>query len=412
MNEELLQRLEAVECPAFGARRAARTETSGARMPRVVYQSALGSRVTDVDGAEYIDLVAGFGAVAFGHRHAPLEAAVDAARSRLTLALGDVYASPEKVELCERLAGLLAEPGARVLLGSSGADALTAALKTALLATGKPGVIAFEGSYHGLSHGPLAACGLSAAFREPFAAHLLGPVRFAPYPDSAEALVRTLTAVREALAPGDVGAILVEPLLGRGGAIAPAAALLPALRELADRHGALLVVDEVWTGLGRTGAMLAGAPVLPDLLCLGKALGGGYPISACVGRASVMQAWAEHGGSFVHTATHFGAPFAVAAANYVLAELERGPWLERIAQLESVWRTPARAHWTGRGLMIGVPLADSARALRAMSRLAARGVLVLTGGTRGNVLTLSPSYTIEADELARALQIVEEECHD
>lgn len=379
-------------------------------MPRIVYAHAEGSRVTDVDGAEYIDLVSGFGAVAFGHRHAPLEAAVDAARSRLTLALGDVYASPDKVELCERLAGFLPEPGARVLLGSSGADALTAALKTALLATGKPGVVAFDGAYHGLAHGPLAACGLSAAFRQPFAAHLLGPVRFVPYPT--DDLEPTLSALAVALAPGDVGAILVEPLLGRGGAVEPPPGFLPALRELADRHGALLVVDEVWTGLGRTGAMLASTPVLPDLLCLGKALGGGYPISACIGRAGPMQAWAEHGGSFVHTATHFGAPFAVAAANYVLAELERGPWLARVARLESLWRTAARSHWTGRGLMIGVPLADAKAALRAMSRLAARGVLVLTGGTRGNVLTLSPAYGIDEADLVHALALVEEESRD
>jgi len=404
---ELLARLEAVECPAFGARRDARSQRSGSTMPRIVYARAEGSVVTDVDGAEYIDLVSGFGAVAFGHRFAPLEAAVDDARSRLTLALGDVYASPEKVELCERLAALLPEPGARVLLGSSGADALTAALKTCLLATGKPGVVAFEGAYHGLAHGPLAACGLSAAFREPFAAHLLGPVRFAPYPH--ESLGPTLEAVAAALAPGDVGAILVEPLLGRGGAVAPPADFLPALRELADRHGALLVIDEVWTGLGRTGALLASTPVVPDLLCLGKALGGGYPISACIGRAEPMHAWATHGGSFVHTATHFGAPFAVAAANFVLAELERGDWLARVTRLGERWRTPARSHWTGRGLMIGVPLADAPSALRAMSRLAARGVIVLTGGVHGNVLTLSPAYTIDEALLDGALALVEEE---
>lgn len=399
-SADLLARLEAVECPAFGARRDARKSSSGAEMPRVVYAHAQGSRVTDVDGAEYIDLVAGFGSLCFGHRHAPLEAAVDDARSRLTMALGDVYASPEKVELCERLAALLPEPGARVLLGSSGADAVTAALKTALLTTGKPGVVAFEGAYHGLQHGPLAACGLSAAFRDPFAAHLLGPVRFAPYPGD---LAATLAAVRAALIHGDVGAILVEPLLGRGGAIAPPDDFLPALRELATAHGALLVVDEVWTGLGRTGSMLASG-VLPDLLCLGKALGGGYPISACIGRAECMHSWARHGGSFVHTATHFGAPYAMAAANYVLGEMPA--WLDRVRTLGQKVRRP---HWTGRGLMLGVPLPDAPAALRAMRRLADRGVLVLTGGMRGNLLTLSPAYNVAEADLDTALALVDEE---
>lgn len=378
-------------------------------MPHLVFAHAEGSEVVDVDGERYLDLVAGFGALAFGHRHPPLEHAVDAARSRLTMALGDVYGSPEKVELCERLVRLIDEPGARVLLGSSGADAVTAALKSALLATGKPGVIAFEGSYHGLTHGPLAACGLSAAFRQPFDAHLLKPVYFAPYPVEGldGAIAASLAAVDRALATGAVGAILVEPILGRGGAIVPPAEFLPALRARADASGALLIVDEIWTGMGRTGALLA-SPVLPDLLCLGKALGGGYPISACVGRAHVMQAWAAHGGSFVHTATHFGAPFATAAATWVLGALGAELLEQNEARGRALRAKPGREHWTGRGMMIGVPLASQAHALAAMRTLAERGVLVLTGGSAGNVLTLSPAYTIEAEPLERALAIVDE----
>ena len=153
------------------------------------------------------------------------------------------------MQACEAIAALFPEAGARVMLGLSGADAVTCALKTAALATGKPGVIAFEGAYHGLSYGPLAACGLSASFREPFAAQLGVPVTFAPYPSrddprgAATALEQSLGAVRTALECGTIGAVLVEPLLGRGGCVVPPDSFLPALRSLADDAGALLILD-------------------------------------------------------------------------------------------------------------------------------------------------------------------------
>src|SRR5262249_5911167 len=142
----------------------------------IVYQRGSGANVWDADGNRFVDLTAGFGALLLGHEPAVV---MDAARGDLTLALGDVYASEAKVELCERLARFV--PDSRVMLGLSGADAVTAALKSAMLHTGKPTVVAFEGAYHGLSYAPLAACGLNRAFREPFAAQLGDHVCFAPY---------------------------------------------------------------------------------------------------------------------------------------------------------------------------------------------------------------------------------------
>ncbi|HVJ92603.1 MAG TPA: aminotransferase class III-fold pyridoxal phosphate-dependent enzyme, partial [Labilithrix sp.] len=283
-SRELARRMAAVESPAFDARRQARALASGEEPSPIVYARGRGANVFDADGNRYVDLTAGFGALVLGH--APNEA-TEAARlagEELALALGDVYATEIKVRACEAIAALFPEPGARVMLGLSGADAVTCALKTALLATGKPGVVAFRGSYHGLSYGPLAALGFAPAFREPFALHLGVPVAFAPFPESASELDAALAAVRSLLATGDVGALLVEPILGRGGCVAPPAGFLAGLRALADDAGALLIADEIWTGLGRTGAVLASAPVLADVICLGKALGGGVPISACVGR--------------------------------------------------------------------------------------------------------------------------------
>jgi 4-aminobutyrate aminotransferase/(S)-3-amino-2-methylpropionate transaminase len=236
------------------------------------------------------------------------------------------------------------------------------------------------------------------SFRAPFAEQLGVPVTFAEYP-SAQSLDASMEGVRGALRQGNVGAILVEPILGRGGCVVPPVAFLRELRAAADAAGALLITDEIWTGMGRSGAMLASeaSGVLPDIVCLGKGLGGGIPISACVGRNEVMQAWAKHGGSAIHTGTHFGSPSACAAALATIESVRTrnlpgraadvgGRWLEQLARV-----APAR----GRGLMVGVELPDSGKALSVARALLQRGYIVLTGGVQGNVLTLTPPLTID-----------------
>jgi 4-aminobutyrate aminotransferase/(S)-3-amino-2-methylpropionate transaminase len=413
-SRALAGRLAAVECPAFEERRASRAERSGEDQAPIVYARGVGSNVFDVDGNRYVDLTAGFGALVLGYGPTAATRAAQRAQDELTLALGDVYASEAKVHAVEAIASLLPEPGARVLLGLSGADAVTAALKTAVLATGKPRIVAFEGAYHGLSHGPLAACGFAPSFREPFAAQLGTAVAFAPYAGAAGstcALDASLSAVRAELARGDVAAVLVEPMLGRGGCVVPPDGFLPALRVLCDEAGALLVADEVWTGAGRSGALSASvaAGVVPDVLCLGKGLGGGVPVSACVGRAHVMAAWGAHGGSIVHTGTHFGSPAACAAVVATLEELRLRNLPARAVAVGDAFRAelaaqlgPARVR--GRGLMVGVVLDDAAHALAVARRMLARGYVVLTGGPQGDVLTLSPPLTIAPELLSAAAE--------
>jgi 4-aminobutyrate aminotransferase-like enzyme len=416
-SRELAARLAAVECPAVDARRDARARHSETDQTPIVYARGVGANVTDVDDNRYVDLSAGFGALLLGHVPAVVGQAIDEQRERLWLALGDVHASDAKVVLCERLAGLFPGERPRVMLGSTGADAVTAALKTAALATGRSGVLAFDGAYHGLSHGPLAACGLHASFREPFAAQLNPHVTFAPYPASSAALAGTMSVVARALARGDVGAVLVEPVLGRGGCVVPPRAFLPSLRAACDRAGALLVCDEIWTGLGRSGAWLASveAGALPDVVCLGKGLGAGLPISACIGSERAMAAWGAHGGATIHTATHFGAPLACAAAVATLGALEQARLPERARAVGARWaqrlaeRSADRGvvEVRGRGLMIGVALeGGAARALAVTRALLERGWIVLTGGPRGDVLTLTPALDIDErllDAFAEAL---------
>jgi 4-aminobutyrate aminotransferase/(S)-3-amino-2-methylpropionate transaminase len=409
-SREMSARLSAVESPSFDARREARARTSGEDQAPIVYAEGNGPNVVDVDGNRYVDLAAGFGALLLGHRPSAVRSAIDAQSDKLWLALGDVFASDAKVVLGERLARLLPTPGARVMLGSSGGDAVTAALKTAALATGRPGVVAFEGGYHGLSHGPLAVCGLRASFREPFADQLNPHVAFAPYPADAHSLGPSLAAVESHLRAGGVGAVLVEPILGRGGCVEPPPEFLPALRDLCDRAGALLVCDEIWTGLGRCGAWLVSRRhgVEPDVVCLGKGLGGGLPVSACIATDAAMAAWGAHGGSTIHTATHFGAPLGCAAALAVLDALETGGLLERAEAVGARWmdslreRTRGRGvrQVRGRGLMVGVALeGGAARALGVVRQLLACGWIVLTGGPEGDALTLTPPLDIDEELL-------------
>jgi 4-aminobutyrate aminotransferase/(S)-3-amino-2-methylpropionate transaminase len=405
-SRELSARLAELESPSFDARREERARASGEDQSPIVYAEGDGPNVVDVDGNRYVDLAAGFGALLLGHRPQAVARAVEAQAGRLWLALGDVYASDTKLALCERLSRLLPEGGARVMLGSSGSDAVTAALKTVALASGRPGVVAFEGAYHGLSHGPLAACGFRASFREPFATQLNPHVVFAPYPHDERSLGAALASVDRYLDGGAIGAVLVEPILGRGGCIVPPSGFLPALRAACDRVSALLVCDEIWTGLGRSGAWLAShrQGVVPDVVCLGKGLGAGLPISACIASGRVMAAWGAHGGSTIHTATHFGAPLACAAAVAALAALEDGRLPERAEAVGTRWMDRLRERTRGcgvlevrgQGLMVGVALdGGAARALAVTRRLLSQGWIVLTGGTGGDVLTLTPPLDID-----------------
>ncbi len=378
----------------------------------IVYATASGANVVDVDRNRYVDLAAGFGALLLGHGHPAVRRTLTLQSERLWHALGDLYPSDAKIALSERLARLFPEPDAQVLLGQSGSDAVSAALKTAVLHTGRTGVLAFEGSYHGLGYGPLAACGLRASYREPFRAQLNPSVTFLPYPDAEERAAGVLAAARQALAAGDVGAVLIEPILGRGGVIVPPAGFLAELARLTTEHGALFVSDEIWTGLGRAGSWLRAVKegVKPDLLCLGKGLGGGLPLSAVVGKRSVMASW-QKAAEVVETSTFAGAPLACATALATLETLGREKLVERSERLGTRWLEELQAGLNGArnvvvrgsGLMLGVDFgARPGAAGAAMQALLERGFLTTTGGGARSVLVLTPPLTISEAQLGAA----------
>lgn len=236
-------------------------------------------------------------------------------------------------------------------------------------------------------------------------------IDFAPYPGIHGATAdESIAAVRTLLADGSHGAVLVEPILGRGGCVVPPHGYLEELRALCTVHGALLIFDEVWTGCGRTGAMAISLSrsLLPDIICLGKALGGGFPISACVGRASAMDGWSRLGGRALHTATHFGLPLGCTVALTALdllieddlfARAENiGTWF--MLELREVLVGLGVKRVDGRGFMIGVEVEGGApRALAVSRRVLSKGWIVLTGGIDGATITLTPALNISQDLL-------------
>ncbi len=376
--------------------------------PPIFWERASGANVWDVDGNRYVDLTSGFGVANVGHGHPRVAAAIRVQTDQLLHGLGDVHPAVAKVELLEALARHY--PGGvpvRAMLASSGSDAVEAALKTAMVASGRAGIVAFEGAYHGLSFGALDAA-WRAPFRERFASRLPGATVFAGFGDVGD--VRR--AARTCKEP--IGAVLVEPVQGRGGERIPRPGFLSQLRALCDAEGWLLIADEVYTGFGRTGRWFAceHEDVIPDVMCVAKGLAGGMPISACVGRSEVMDAWPASDGEALHTQTFLGHPPGCAAALASIAVLEEEKLVDRAARLGEVAlrtlgeRLAGRGSVTdvrGLGLLLAIECGGADVAAAACAGALDRGVIALQSGCDGCVIAVTPPLSIDAAVLEDAL---------
>jgi 4-aminobutyrate aminotransferase-like enzyme len=401
-SRALSARLAQVEAPGINT-------LAGGR-PALLWEEARGANVLDVDGNRYLDLTSGFGVAAVGHRHPRVVAAVRAQSGRLLHGLGDVGAHPLRVALASRLAALAPVGEPQVFFAVSGAEAVEIAIKTALAATGRAGVVAFDPSYHGVTLGALAATS-RPEFRRPFLAHLHPHVTRLPFGCKP-------MAVERELARGRTACVLVEPIVGREGVLLPPPLWLTTMATSCRRHGVPLVADEIFTGLGRTGRLWAvdGARVRPDLLCCGKALGGGLPIAAVVGRRDLMAAW-ETPGEALHTSTFVANPLACAAALAVLDVIETEQLVARAEALGKELVRPRVETWPqrwaavrevrGTGLLWGIELTSRASAAAWVAAARHRGVLLLTGSPKGRVAQLVPPLTITPRQLTTALDLLE-----
>jgi len=398
----------------------------------IVWERARGIHVWDANGKKYLDLTAAFGVAAAGHANPNVVRAGQKQMSKLLHAMGDVHPHALKAELARELSRLTFERWAKqkrkvksgkrkqgkVIFSNSGFEAVESALKTAILATGKRSVIAFAGAYHGLGYGALNATHRKF-FSDPFRSQLREFGHFASFPKTKAELPSLEKSLRQIFRREQIGAILVEPVQARGGCNVPPLKFLPLLRRLCDEHGALLILDEIYTGFGRTGKWFAceHSGVIPDLICLGKALTGGFPLSACVGRADLMDAaWPASNGEAIHTSTFLGHPVGCAMALAQIKEIQRLKLCERatalgvelLKQLSSL-RPPSSilASARGLGLLAGIELnlpngkPAVELALNAVKTLLHRGFILLPEGEYGNVIGFTPPLTITKAQLAK-----------
>lgn len=397
-STRLAKRLRAVESPNI---------TSVLPEPPIFWTEARGANVRDVDGNVFIDLSCGFGVATAGHANPAVVAAIQEQARRLPHALGDVYPADTKVQLLERLNEIMPESLRITILANSGAEAVEAALKTAVMRTGRAQILAFRDSYHGLTYGALATTH-RAHFREPFEHQLFDGVHFARFPNENESGTDAIAEVDSILGRNDVGAIIIEPIQGRGGIVVPPPDFLAQLRARCDGRTRILIFDEVYTGCGRTGRWLACEhwSVTPDVVVIGKGLSGSLPISACIGTAEVMSAWPVSTGEAVHTSTFLGNPIACAAALAQIDEIENGKLLQRAQELGTRIVAWARHHGLmvrGRGLIQGVVTRDAVTALHVCRQCLHEGIILLAEGTHSNILAITPPAVITEPQLSFAL---------
>lgn len=379
----------------------------------VLWQEARGANVLDADGNRYVDLTAGFGVASVGHRHPRVVAAVRRQSGRLLHGLGDAAAHPGRVALAAELAARAPVDDAVVYFAVSGADAVEIALKTALLASGRPEIVVFDPSYHGLTLGALAASS-RPAFRQPFAPYLHRRLHRLPFACPPAAIAELLDE-RPA-----IGCLLLEPIVGREGVLVPPEGWLPAVAAICRQRRVLVVADEIFTGFGRTGRLFAveHEGVRPDLLCCGKALAGGLPIGVVLGERSLMDAWSAPGEAR-HTATFVAHPLACAAGLAVLEVLAQedlvgraARWGERLGRRLATWprRFAAVRACRGRGLLWGIELTTATAAGRLSHAARQRGLWLLAGGASGRVAQLAPPLVITDRQLDWALDLLEQLC--
>ena len=389
------------------ARDAAVASPSMARVYDLVPARGAGCTIEDVDGNRFLDFNAGIAVTATGHCHPAVVEAIERQARDLIHYCGSDWAMPGYTEVCERLAASAPWDGpSRVFLANSGTEAVEGAIKLARAATGRPNVVAFLGAFHGRSLGSLSLTASKAHYRGGFGPLQAG-VYHAPYGVSGyieDVIFRHLTV------PEDVAAIVVEPLQGEGGYLVPPPGWLAELRDVCDRHGIVLVADEVQSGVGRTGTMwtIEQDDVAPDVLLTGKGLASGLPLAAVVGRADLFT-W----GAGRHGSTFGGNAVACAAALATLDLVEGGlaehaakvgnQLMERLRVVQ-VDHSDKVVDVRGRGLMIGIELPDHDAAEALEQACFRAGLLVLTCGPAA--VRLAPPLVVTPEQADLAVDLL------
>lgn len=366
---------------------------------------AEGTIIRDIDGKEYIDCLGGYGVFSLGHRNSKVVEAVKRQLDTMPLSSKVLFDKP-MADLAEKLAHVTPGDLQYSFFVNSGAEAVEGALKLARVHTGRHKIISTINSFHGKTMGALTATGRDM-FRDPFQP-LLSGFSHVPF-DNIDAMMQAIDH--------DTAAVIVEPVQGEGGIIVPSDDYLPAVRKLCDEYGALLICDEVQTGLGRTGKMFAvdHYSVVPDIITTAKALGGGVmPIGAFTARASVWEKYITS--PFLHTSTFGGNPLACAAAIAALEVIEEDKLVQHSAEQGNYFITglqKLQASYSdvikevrGKGLMIGIELTKEGIGGLMMSELVNNGVLVAYTLNNPKVIRIEPPLIIGREQIDIVLKIV------
>ena len=390
-----------------------------------------GHRLYDTSGRGYLDFANGIAVSVLGHRNPRVTAAIHAQVDRLVAPMAALgYAEPT-VRLARELAATLPAPLDSVFFMNSGSEAIEGALKLARRVTGRPGIVAFRGGFHGRTFGAASITSSNPNYRQGYEPLLPG-VYLSLYPsvcrdfggDEARAVELAFRHLRDlfhsTISPDEVAAIVVEPVQGEGGYVPAPPAFLQILRRVCDRHGILLVLDEVQAGFGRTGRMwgFEHAGIVPDVVCTAKAIANGLPLSAMVSSRALQERW----GRSAHGTTFGGNPVACAAGLAVLAEIRERDLVANAAargrELSAGLREIAAGDdrigdVRGPGLMIGVEFVrdrgtrepDGATCETVLQRCADEGLLLLSCGVAHNVIRWIPPLDVTGEEIAEALAI-------
>jgi len=412
----------------FHTRRQQAVAQGVANMHNIYTQRAENAELWDVEGKRYIDFAGGIAVLNTGHRHPKVMAAVNAQMQRFTHTCFQVTPYDSYIELAERLNALTpGDHAKKTLLLTSGAEAVENAVKIARAYSKRRGVIAFDGGYHGRTSMTMALTGKVAGYKAGFGP-FPGEIYHAPYPNALhgiseeQALQALAMRFKVDIEPEQVAAIILEPVQGEGGFYIAPPSFLRKLREICDQHGILLIIDEVQTGFARTGKLFAieHSGVVPDLMTLAKSLAGGFPLSAVVGRAEIMDAPLPGGLG----GTYSGNPLGCAAALAVLDVIEEENLIERGAKLGHRLSQRFRAmadqfecigDVRSLGAMVAIELfTDASRSQPSpeltkalVIKAAEKGLILLSCGLYGNVIRVLVPLTASDAVVDEGLAIIE-----
>jgi 4-aminobutyrate aminotransferase len=389
-----------------------------------------GHRLFDTDGRAYLDFANGIAVSALGHHHPAVTAAIHAQVDRLIAPISAIGFAEPVSRLAEMLAATFPAPLDTVFFLNSGSEAVEAALKMARRVTGRPGIVAFRGGFHGRTFGAVSVTSSNPNYRAGYEPLLPG-VQLLPFPDvyrgfdgdetrATRECLAALEALGATVPPSSLAAMLIEPVQGEGGYRPAPVAFLRGLREFCGRHGILLIADEVQSGFGRTGRMWAfeHAGIVPDIVCLAKAIANGLPLSAIVSSRALQERW----GKSAHGSTFGGNPVSCAAGVAVLQTIHGQNLVanaaERGAQLTAGLRRlmaedPGIGNVRGPGLMVGTAFVrdretrepDGERVERVIQRAADLGLLLLSCGVEHDIVRWIPPLDVSEAEIGEALDI-------